>query len=439
MIVVSDTTPLHYLILTGSIGALAEMYGQVIVPPAVHAELMHPGAPEVVRGWMAARPSWLSVRQPKGPLVAAGLDRGESEAITLALEVRADVLLMDEQHSRLSAQRLGVQVRGTVGVLIAASLAGLVDGPAVAAVLKRTNFRASEALLDALRHAVTKRNANVRVLLTAAGIGSRLRPITDSLPKALVPIAGRPLLDYWFDAFGAAGIRHILVNTHHLPEQLRAYFATKNATGRFDVVETHEPTLLGSAGTINANAAFVPMPARSEPAGGPTRKVIGDEVLIIYSDNLSNIDLAKFLAYHRSHTDPFTMLLFRAQFPEKSGIAELTPGTAPAGGPFAGCACGKIASFVEKPRQPKSNLANAGLYAMSAALWHEIASWKAFDIGFDVLPRLVGRMHAIEHGPALARVVAGQSAEGYHRDIGTLESLAIAEADAARVFGRDAV
>jgi mannose-1-phosphate guanylyltransferase len=270
-------------------------------------------------------------------------------------------------------------------------------------------------------------NANVRVLLTAAGIGSRLRPITDTLPKALVPIAGRPLLDYWFDAFEAAGIRHILVNTHHLPDQLRVYFGTKNATGRFEAVETHEPTLLGSAGTIAANDGFVPL---AQSSG----KVIGDEVLIIYSDNLSNIDLAKFLAYHRSHPDPFTMLLFRAQFPEKSGIAELAPGTAPTSGPFATSACGKIVSFIEKPKQPKSNLANAGLYAMSAALWHEIAAWKAFDIGFDVLPRLVGRMHAIEHGPALARESTGGPTEGYHRDIGTHESLAIAEADAARVF-----
>jgi mannose-1-phosphate guanylyltransferase len=247
-------------------------------------------------------------------------------------------------------------------------------------------------------------NDNVRVLLTAAGVGSRLKPITDSLPKALVPIAGKPLLQYWFDAFAHAGIRHVLVNTHHMPEQIRAFLHAQNATGRFDAFETYEPTLLGSAGTISANEAFVPRD--------------GGDVLIIYSDNLSNVDLKKFLVFHRSHGDPFTMLLFRAQFPEKSGIAEVA-------------ADGKVLSFVEKPKQPKSDLANAGMYAMSAAMWREIASWKAFDIGFDVLPRIVasGRMRAIEH----AKVA--RDGKPYHRDIGTQESLEIANAEAPGVFG----
>lgn len=300
------------------------------------------------------------------------------------------------------------------------------------------------------------------MLLTAAGVGARLRPITDTLPKCLVPIGGRPLLEYWFDAFERAGIRHVLINTHHLPERVREYIAKKNATGKYEVVETYEPQLLGSAGTITANEGFVPRCGAGRDAQ-PT-KVSGEEVLIIYSDNLSNIDLGKFLEYHRSHEDPFTMLLFRAQFPEKSGIAELevgcgasfgesgmaggssragtpvVPKASRAGTPvvpnaFAGAMCGKVVRFVEKPKQPKSDLANAGLYAMSRSLWHEIAGWKAFDIGFDVLPKLVGRMHAIEHGAALATGLAAGGREGYHRDIGTHESLGIAEGDVKRVFG----
>jgi mannose-1-phosphate guanylyltransferase len=251
-------------------------------------------------------------------------------------------------------------------------------------------------------------NEGVRVLLTAAGVGSRLRPLTDALPKALIPIAGRPLLDYWFDAFAAAGIRHVLINTHHLPEQIDAYAQRMNATGLFDVRTTHEAVLLGSAGTIAANADFVPGHGQD----------VGSEAMIVYSDNLSTVDLGAFLAWHRSHRDPFSMLLFRAQFPEKSGIAEVDGE-------------GRVVSFVEKPTRPKSDLANAGLYAMSAAQWHEIAAWNAFDIGFDVLPRVAGggRMRAIEY----AKVSRG--VEPYHRDIGTHESLALANVDAPRVFG----
>jgi mannose-1-phosphate guanylyltransferase len=114
------------------------------------------------------------------------------------------------------------------------------------------------------------------------------------------------------------------------------------------------------------------------------------------------------LAFHRSHRGPMTMLLFRTQYPEKCGIAQLDRD-------------GVITEFIEKPRQPKSNLANAGVYAVTADAYREIADMNAFDLGFDVLPRFVGRMR-------------GFAWDGYHRDIGTLESLAQAEIDAPRVF-----
>ena len=258
---------------------------------------------------------------------------------------------------------------------------------------------------------VPKDNSHVHVLLTAAGVGARLRPLTDALPKCLIPIASRPLLDYWFDAFEKAGIREVLINTHHLAEQVRAYVDRMNAGGRFHARTTHESALLGSAGTISANKDYIP---------------INSEALVIYSDNLSDIDLSAFLAYHRSHTDPCTMLLFRAQFPEKSGIAELETVGQPPQPARPELNAGKVLSFIEKPTHPKSNLANAGVYAMTGELWHDIASWNAFDIGFDVLPRLVGRMHGVE----LAGTIGT-----YHRDIGTHESLALAEANVLRVFG----
>jgi mannose-1-phosphate guanylyltransferase len=230
----------------------------------------------------------------------------------------------------------------------------------------------------------------VKVLLLAGGLGTRLRPITDALPKCLVPIAGRPLLDYWFDRFAAAGIRDVRVNTHHHHEQVRRYIASKNADGSFDVSEAYEPALLGSGGTVHANRNYV---------------LPGETALIVYADNLSDVDLAAFLRFHQAHGQPMSMLLFRTPYPEKCGIAELADG-------------GRIASFVEKPEQPRSNLANGGVYALTSDAYHEMADMAKFDLAFDVIPAFVGRMY-------------GWAFDGYHRDIGTLESLAQAERDVA--------
>ncbi|MBI1367290.1 MAG: NTP transferase domain-containing protein [Planctomycetes bacterium] len=233
-----------------------------------------------------------------------------------------------------------------------------------------------------------------KALLLAGGLGTRLRPVTDTVPKCLVPIAGRPLLDYWFDALGPAGATEVRINTHHLPDAVRRYIAQKNVEGQFHLTESYEPKLLGSAGTIHANRDF---------ADDAT------DVLIIYADNLSNVDLAAMLAFHHEHGDPMTMLLFHHPLPKQAGIVELDDAS-------------RVISFVEKPAEPKSDLANAGIYAVTAEAYREMADMNAFDLGFDVLPKFVGRMR-------------GYTFDGYHRDIGTLGALAAAEADAPRVFG----
>lgn len=226
-------------------------------------------------------------------------------------------------------------------------------------------------------------------IILAGGLGNRLRPLTDSLPKCLVPIKGRPLLDYWIDALAAAGVKSARVNTHAHAEQVRDAIAQVNASGRLRLAETYEPTLLGSAGTIAANADL------AEDV---------DDVIVVYADNFSDVDLARMLAFHRDHGDPLTMLLFRAPNPSACGIADLDDH-------------GRIVSFVEKPSAPKSDLANGGVYIVTADAYREIAAMRAFDIGFEVLPKFVGRMR-------------GWPWEGYHLDIGTPEALAKARRDA---------
>lgn len=234
------------------------------------------------------------------------------------------------------------------------------------------------------------RSGRVKALLLAGGLGTRLKPLTDTIPKCLVEIGGRPLLGYWFDALAAAGVRDVLINTHHLPQPVRAFLAAKDRAG-FHTTEAFEPTLLGSAGTIAAAADF------ADDA---------DDVVVIYADNLSDVDLGALVETHRRQGQPMTMLLFRTPRPSASGIAALD-------------ARGTVVEFVEKPAQPKSDLANAGVYVVTAKAWREIAAMRAFDIGFEVLPRFVGRMHGHLH-------------PGYHRDIGTFEALEAARADLAR-------
>jgi mannose-1-phosphate guanylyltransferase len=234
--------------------------------------------------------------------------------------------------------------------------------------------------------------SRLKAVLLAGGLGTRLRPVTDALPKCLVPIAGRPLLDYWFDALQDAGIRDVLINTHHLPSQVRCFIEDKNSAG-WHVQEAFEPTLLGSAGTIRANSEWC---------------TSADHCLVIYADNLSTVCLSDFLRFHQSHSDPFSMLLFQSANPSACGIATLDEQQ-------------RITEFIEKPQHPKSNLANGGVYAWTADAYREIAAMNAFDLGFDVIPRFVGRMRGWEFN-------------GFHLDIGTPENLARANAAAPGLF-----
>src|SRR5579863_4066102 len=94
----------------------------------------------------------------------------------------------------------------------------------------------------------------MRALLLAAGLGTRLRPVTDSVPKCLVPIQGRPLLDYWLELLLPAPIERVLVNTYYLADQVRAYHAASPWRARVDLV--HEAVLFGTGGTVLANRGW---------------------------------------------------------------------------------------------------------------------------------------------------------------------------------------
>ena len=151
MIVIADTTPLNYLTLIELTHILSELFGQVGIPPAVLNELRSPQAPDAVREWFAHRPDWLVVREVRqeDPTLAH-LDPGEREAVTLAQELQADLILLDENRGRQEAIDRGFNVTGTVGLLDRAGARGLIDVPTAVAQLRQTNFRVSPRLFKAL-------------------------------------------------------------------------------------------------------------------------------------------------------------------------------------------------------------------------------------------------------------------------------------------------
>jgi len=118
MIVVSDSSPLSVLVCLNQIEILPTLFGQVVVPPAVVSELAHPRSPLAFRDWMASPPSWLIVQSPSlidPSLASIGL--GELEAISLAIELKADLLLVDDRKARHIALSRGIHVIGTLGLL----------------------------------------------------------------------------------------------------------------------------------------------------------------------------------------------------------------------------------------------------------------------------------------------------------------------------------
>ena len=151
MVVVADTSPINYLVLIAQIDLLKQLYARILIPPAVLAELKHPVAPTPVREWADNPPEWVEVLSPKSSLVLAQLDLGESEAIALATEVDAEVVLIDEQAGRQEALRRGLKVAGTLSVLDEADQAGLVVFDNVIAELRKTSFRVSQAVLSEIR------------------------------------------------------------------------------------------------------------------------------------------------------------------------------------------------------------------------------------------------------------------------------------------------
>lgn len=153
MRVVTNTSPLHYLILIDEVDVLAALYAQVIIPQGVEEELRHPSTPLTVRTWMASLPGWCEVQQPRQavPPFLMRLGVGEREAIHLALALPADLLLLDDGQGRRVARQHAIRLTGTLGILGAAAERGLLDFPTAITNLRGTSFHMpSPAVMDTL-------------------------------------------------------------------------------------------------------------------------------------------------------------------------------------------------------------------------------------------------------------------------------------------------
>jgi predicted nucleic acid-binding protein len=146
VIVVADAGPLHYLILLGRTDLLETLFGEVIIPRAVGQELEHPNAPAEVRKWLGSPPSWARVVAAASTESSLPLGSGEREAIAVALELKADLLLMDDRKGRRIAREQGIPVAGTLGVLRAAYERGLIELSDAITRLVRHGFRLSDRL-----------------------------------------------------------------------------------------------------------------------------------------------------------------------------------------------------------------------------------------------------------------------------------------------------
>lgn len=229
----------------------------------------------------------------------------------------------------------------------------------------------------------------LKALLVAAGTGSRLRPLTDVLPKCLMPIDGRPLLGIWLEVLRAAGVGDIVVNLHHHADLVREYVQRSPYSGA--VTLAPEEILLGTAGTL--------MRHRERLSGGT--------FLFAHADNLSAFDFGRFLQAHRARPPGalMTMMTFTTDVPELCGIVELDEQ-------------GRIAAFHEKSTEPHGNIANAAVYLAEPEIFAAIDALgkPVTEFSTDVLMKILDRVHTFHN-------------DVYHRDIGTLANLSRAQLD----------
>lgn len=201
-----------------------------------------------------------------------------------------------------------------------------------------------------------------KAMILAAGEGTRLRPITAEIPKGMVPVAGKPVLEHAVERLARFGVQEIVINLCHLPGVIQEHFGDGRRWG-VHIIYSEEPRALGTAGGVRRVRWFFDRPS-----------------YIWYGDNLSTCDLARLYAAHCAARGVATIALFHREDPWASGVAELGPGD-------------RIVRFVEKPRpgHTTSRWVNAGIYVIEPAFVEAIPEEGTPDFGKDIFPPILAQ------------------------------------------------
>ncbi len=201
----------------------------------------------------------------------------------------------------------------------------------------------------------------MKVMLLAAGLGTRLRPLTDRLPKCMVPVAGKPILQRNIEWLQSQGMVDLIVNLHFSPEMVTHYFGDGSAFG-VHLEYSYEPQLLGTAGAL----------------WGARRFLSSERFWVVYADNLVKCSLERMESLHRAHGALLTMGLFWREDVSASGVVGLDD-------------YGRIIGFKEKPaaHEVLSHWVNAGIFLCEARVCQFIPPGKACDFGHNILPAML--------------------------------------------------
>ncbi|MGA2286180.1 MAG: nucleotidyltransferase family protein [Dehalococcoidia bacterium] len=230
----------------------------------------------------------------------------------------------------------------------------------------------------------------MKAIILAAGEGRRLRPLTERVPKPLLPLGGTPLINHLVALLAAHGVTEVAVNLYHRPKAIRDHLGDGSDFG-VSITYSHEETLLGSAGAVKKLESF-----------------FDESFFVLYGDVLTDIDLTALAAFHRSRGAALTMAVHETDEPERCGIAEADDG-------------GAVRRFREKPApgETSSRWANAGVYAVEPSVLRFIPPDSFFDFGDHLIPLLLERGEPVLAYPS----------DSYFLDIGSPERYSQAERD----------